>query len=129
MALIIDRLTAAPGSFLIEAVLVHDIPGRLRLVAPSLKGKPDQVGMLRARLKQADPVRAVHFNTLTGSIIVEYDIQVSSRETVFQELNRAGCSVVSRRPRVSAPAAQAALKAVLHCVLDLAVENVIMAVI
>ena len=136
MAAFIDRLTPAPGSFPAEAVLVHDIPGRLRLVAPVLKSKPDRAAMLCARLNRAHPVRAVHFNTLTGSIIVAYDSRSGGREAVLRALNRAGCRVVLRKSRVSAPAgvaglpaARAAFKAVLHCVLDLAVESAVMSVI
>jgi len=57
----------------IEAVLVHDIPGRLRLVAPALKNKPGWAAMLRARLASLDAVHAIHFNAMTDSVIVEYE--------------------------------------------------------
>jgi hypothetical protein len=84
MAAFVDRRIPPQGSpFLAEAVLVHDIPGRLRLVAPALKNKPDRIAMLRARLGQLDAVRAIHFNALSGSVIVEYVTRTGARKAAL----------------------------------------------
>ena len=136
MAAFSDRLIPPKGALLAEALLVHDVPGRLRLVAPLLKSKPDRAAVICAGLNQARAVRAVHFNALTGSIIVAYDAQAGNREAVLRALNRAGCRMTLRRSRALAPsgvaelpAVQAALRAVLHCVLHLAVESMVVAVL
>jgi len=141
MATFIDRLAPAQGSLfpteaVIEAVLVHDIPGRLRLVAPALKNKPGRAAMLRARLTSLAAVHSIHFNAMTGSVIVEYDAGTGARKAVLRTLDHAGYRLMRRRSEVSTPtgatelpAARAVLTAAFHCVLNTAVENAVMAVI
>jgi hypothetical protein len=120
--------------FLAEAVLVHDIPGRLRLVAPALKNRPDRIAMLRAHLGQLDAVCAIHFNTLSSSVIVEYVTRTGCREAMLGAVVEAGCRL--RRSRTCTPTgtpefppARAALTAAAHCVLNLALERAIVALI
>ena len=132
--LLIVRSCHRDQPFLAEAVLVHDIPGRLRLVAPALRNKPDGIAMLRARLGQLDAVRAIHFNTLSGSVIVEYVTRTGSREAVLGALVEAGCRLRRSRTCTPAgtpefPAARAALTAIAHRVLNLALESAIVALI
>ena len=94
MAAFVDCPILPQGSpFLAEAVLVHDVPGRLRLVAPALRNKPDGIAMLRTRLGQLDAVRAIHFNTLSSSVIVEYVTRTGSREACSERWSKpvAGC--------------------------------------
>ena len=141
MAGFIDRLAPAQGSLfptetVIEAVLVHDIPGRLRLVAPALKNKLGRAAMLRARLASLDAVHAIHFNAMTGSVIVEYDAGTGARKAVLRTLDHAGYRLMRQRSQVSTPtgatelsAARTVLTAAFHCVLNTAVENAVMAVI
>jgi Heavy metal associated domain 2 len=128
--------TPAQGTFVAEAVLVHDIPGRLRFVAPVLKHEPQRAAMLHSRLGQVEAVQAIHFNVLTGSVIIEYENRTGSREAVLRALHDAGWRLVQRtsppfHPTASTelPAARAALTAVFHSVLNLALEKAIVAVI
>jgi hypothetical protein len=53
-------------------------------------------------LGQLDAVRAIHFNTLSGSVIVEYVTRTGSREAVLGALVEAGCRL--RRSRTCTPA-------------------------
>ena len=136
MAPLFDGLTPAQGAFLAEAVLVHDIPGRLRFVAPVLKSEPNRAATLHTCLGQLDGVQAIHFNKLTGSVIVEYDNGTDTREAVLAALPDAGCRLVRRRSRAFAPsgtteltAARAVLTAVFHGVLNRVLETAIAAVI
>ena len=136
MAPLFDCLTPAQGSPPAEVVLVHDVPGRLRFVAPVLKSEPDRAATLHTCLCQLDGVRAIRFNKLAGSVIVEYDTRTGTREAVLQALPDAGCRLVLRRSQALAPSgtteltvARAVLTAIFHSVLNRAVETAIGAVI
>jgi hypothetical protein len=90
--------------------------------------------MLRARLGQLDAVRAIHFNALSGSVIVEYVARTGARKAALGALVEAGCRLQRSRTCTPAgtpefPAARAALMAIAHCVLNLAMERAIVALI
>jgi hypothetical protein len=132
MAALIDRISVTPASsFPAEAILVHDIPGRLRVVLPALKDKPAQAALIRARLDRLDCVHATYFKAPSGSLVVEYDSRTHARDAVIRALGDGGCSLVRPIAQTSAPmrgAHLAALKTIFHCVLDFAVEGAIVAV-
>jgi copper chaperone CopZ len=52
---------------------VHDVPGRLRIKTPLIKGKEDIVKHVEKFLGQVNGVRSVSANTVTGSIVLIYD--------------------------------------------------------
>ena len=136
MAPLLNGLTPAQGSFVAQAVLVHDIPGRLRFMAPALKHEPDRAARLHSLLGRVEAVQDIRFNALIGSVIVEYENRTGTREAVLRALHDAGCRLTpptssrfdpSGAPEL--PGARAALTAVFHYVLNLALEKAIVAVI
>jgi hypothetical protein len=115
-----------------DAVVVHDIPGRLRVVASALKNDPASAALLRAWLDQLTHVHAVQFNALIGSVTIEYARCDGARETVLDLLGNAGCRLEQKAAapaRATAPGNSTWVKAVLHYALDLAVENAILAIL
>jgi hypothetical protein len=133
MAALIDRLSVTPASsFTAEAILAHNIPGRLRVVMPALKDKPGQAALIRAQLDRLDGVHATYFNAPSGSLVVEYDSRThDARNAVIRALDDSGFSLVRPIARTPAPmhdAQLAALKTIFHCVLDFVVEGAIVAV-
>ncbi|HET6233776.1 MAG TPA: hypothetical protein VFE41_02250 [Acetobacteraceae bacterium] len=138
MAALFKDFVQVPGvSPRAEAFLVHDIPGRLRIVVPALKGEDRRAVALRADLQRLPAVQALQFNALTGSVLMAYDGLVRSRDAILRVLYDAGYGVVRPAPAVAGTprpgglqgATGAAIKAVIHCMLDLAVESAIVAAV
>jgi hypothetical protein len=48
-------------------------------------------------------VHAIHFNAMTGSVIVEYDAGTRARKAVLRALDHAGYRLMRRRSQVSTP--------------------------
>ena len=53
--------------------LVHEIPGRLRLRAASLRRDPRAAGALAAQLRAMPGVLAAEVNPRTGSLLIRHD--------------------------------------------------------
>jgi hypothetical protein len=141
MAALLNHLVPVPGvAPRAEAFLVHDIPGRLRVVVPALKGDDRRAAALCADLHRLQTVQALQFTALTGSVLVAYDGRVGGRDAILRVLDDAGYTLVRQVPPLPAvPGAPrshdlgsttgAAIKAIIHCVLDLALESAIVAVV
>ncbi len=71
---------------------VHHTPGRLRLRSSLLKNSPVRARDLEAHLKQCSGIASVHVNTLTGSVLVCFEITGTTAETVLTELTEQGYS-------------------------------------
>lgn len=52
---------------------IHDIPGRLRVRSPFLKGDAEIAQAVVERLGRVPGVKAVSANPVTGSVVAEYD--------------------------------------------------------
>ncbi|MGD9505058.1 MAG: HMA2 domain-containing protein [Syntrophobacteraceae bacterium] len=75
---------------------LHDIPGRLRIRIPSLKGSASTAERVHDLLKTLCGVGEVTASTVTGSVVVLYDSEsVSSRE-ILDLLHEKGFFDVSR---------------------------------
>src|SRR5208337_1307836 len=107
---------------------------------PALKGDDRRATALRAHLHRLQAVQTVRFNALTGGVLVEYDGLVRSREAILRVLDDAGYLLVRQVPPLPAAmgtprphslqgATGAAIKAVIHYVLDLALESAIIAIV
>ena len=51
----------------------HLLPGRLRLVVPSLVGHPDAAKNIEAQLESLDPIESVEARPASGSVVICYD--------------------------------------------------------
>jgi copper chaperone CopZ len=68
---------------------LHNVPGRLRVKIPQVKGDEARAEAVRRMLLTIEGVSDVRVNTVTGSILVEYDPdRVNHRE--FLEALREG---------------------------------------
>jgi hypothetical protein len=54
-------------------VLVHETPGRMRLLSAAAKGYPARAAMLAAQAHSLPGVVGASANPLTGSLIIRYD--------------------------------------------------------
>jgi len=77
-------------------VLVHDVPGRLRLVAPHLKRKHRAAAALRRQVRSVEGVTCVSVSPITGSVIVHHDGSAVTRARILASLE-------AEDPRSAAP--------------------------
>ena len=68
----------------------HHVPGRLRLKTPSIKGNEVGAVNIQVFLKQFGGVLSTAVNTVTGSLVINYDPQVIDSESLTHNLSRAG---------------------------------------
>ena len=54
---------------------IHHVPGRLRVRSPALKNNIEQIQSIEQSLAGINGIKALHLNTLTGSIVVNYDVR------------------------------------------------------
>ncbi len=52
---------------------VHQVPGRLRIKSPSIKGNQKEAVVVEDLLKRMEGIKSSAVNTLTGSVVVNYD--------------------------------------------------------
>ncbi len=75
---------------------IHDIPGRLRVKIPLLKSYRKIAGDIQQLLKQIDGINSTAINTVTGSIIINYDSKTIGSKEILDTLNYAGYFDLSR---------------------------------
>lgn len=68
----------------------HDVPGRLRVRSPKLKGNPAQCRTVEDFLGRHVGVQAVSANPVTGSVVVNYDPKHASSKALMDTLSREG---------------------------------------
>jgi len=66
---------------------VHDLPGRLRVRVPAIKGDPATAGKLVAALSNLEGITSVTSNPLTGSLLIRYDANVINASACLVKLN------------------------------------------
>jgi hypothetical protein len=59
--------------------VLSDVPGRLRVRVPGLRGDPLRALEEETQLGQVPGVRHVHANALTGSVLVDYDPSINDQ--------------------------------------------------
>jgi cation transport ATPase len=109
---------------------LHTVPGRLRLKMPALKGSPEMARKIQGAVSEIHGVEATAINTLTGSLLVNYDpAEVSSRE-ILDTLGRRGhvdpSRTVTREEQLEqalSRASQLMAKALLTLFVDRALSN------
>jgi hypothetical protein len=69
---------------------VHDIPGRLRVRIPSIKGNPETAEDVRRILKAIEGIDSTAVNTVTGSVVINYNIKTLDSEKILSTLDQKG---------------------------------------
>jgi hypothetical protein len=69
---------------------IHDVPGRLRIKTPIIKGKEDLARHVEKFLVQVNGVYSVSANTITGSIILIYDERKVNSQMLLDILQKRG---------------------------------------
>ena len=69
------------------ATYVHALEGRLRVRFPEIRGDHRAAATLRQELRALNGVIHVEANPVTGSVLVEYDDEQLSAETLFETLD------------------------------------------
>ncbi len=87
--------------------LAHDIPGRLRLAAPRLKGDRRAAAAMRGRLRAIPGVTAAQVSLLTGSVVVHYESSAETRARILGRLalQQPVCAAAPMAARREAPCA------------------------
>jgi hypothetical protein len=69
---------------------IHNIPGRLRVKTPVLKNNPTQIERVRQILQSIPGVYETEFNHVTGSVVIQYDIEWIESEQIVRILKEEG---------------------------------------
>lgn len=68
-------------------VVVHHVPGRLRLKRFPLKGNQPEATRISALLTHCEGVHRSHVSTVTGSLVIHYDPALTSIQAILAVLN------------------------------------------
>ena len=72
--------------------VVHSIPGRIRLLIPSLDKFPEQMKKyehyITAIIKLKDGIKSVEYSYLTSKILIEYDKTKLNEQNIVDWLNK-----------------------------------------
>jgi len=69
---------------------VHNIPGRLRIKIPTIKGNPSEAGKVEAILASEENISSITVKPLTGSVTVLYNPKALRPEKILMNLTRNG---------------------------------------
>jgi copper chaperone CopZ len=70
---------------------VHDIPGRLRVKIPSVKGQTAKARAIQSLLRNIEGIESIRVNTVTGSVVVKYDPALALSQTILSILTENDC--------------------------------------
>ncbi len=117
---------------------VHHIPGRLRVRSGTVRRDESRAAAVKRLLSEQPGVRSVEPNTLTGSIVVNYDPAATTHDAVLELLCDRGYLSQTAAPRVPlsasalAPSPQVAqdiAKKVATSLVEAAVERSLLALV
>ncbi len=77
---------------------IHSIPGRLRIKTPLVKGNQEKASDVESLLNQHAGVTKTSANTLTGSIVVNYDHKTVHERSIITVLENSGYFKVGQGP-------------------------------
>lgn len=69
---------------LTQTLQIHRTPGRLRVRNPHLKQDRARALRTQSHVAQLSGVRSVHFNSLTGSMLIHFDPSGNTSESLLQ---------------------------------------------
>lgn len=67
---------------------IHNVPGRLRIKTPVVKSSSQQAKAIQRILHSIPGVLSTIVNTLTGSIVINYDPEILNSEEILNTLNQ-----------------------------------------
>ena len=67
-------------------LLAHDVPGRLRLIVPGIKGNRYGAAALQNQASALNNVTQATANSLTGSLIIHYDGGLPARASILRHI-------------------------------------------
>lgn len=70
---------------------MHNIPGRLRVRIPAIKGSPNKARATQALLMDLEGIESIRANMVTGSIVVKYDPGRFLSQRILSILKENGC--------------------------------------
>jgi hypothetical protein len=101
---ILNTLFNTAAAMAINPKIVHSLPGRLRLHIAALRMVPEQWRMAPSAVSRVlaslPSIRDVTWNYITGNVLIEYDSETISEQTVIEAIKRAGRFIVDRRERL-----------------------------
>ncbi len=69
----------------------HGVPGRLRIKSPFVKGmNNDDLAGLKGFLHSISGIKSFDINTVTGSIVINYQTKVIAEKEITEKLRMAG---------------------------------------
>ncbi len=69
---------------------VHDVPGRLRVKNPIMKGNQSMAREMEEFLKAMDGIHSVNANVVTGSVVVNYNTGSLNSGQILDSLSKKG---------------------------------------
>ncbi|MEJ2061092.1 MAG: hypothetical protein P8Y64_11515 [Gammaproteobacteria bacterium] len=76
---------------------VHHVPGRLRVRTPVLKRNPELARQTCERLQARPGVEDVQASTVTGSLVIAYDRELTDRDAILEVLRTNGLVIAEAR--------------------------------
>lgn len=76
---------------------VHNVPGRLRVKTPLVKGNPTRATQVEELLSSREGILSVVSNIVTGSVVINYDTTVIDETRILGLLESKGFFDPSRR--------------------------------
>ncbi|MBN1850645.1 MAG: heavy-metal-associated domain-containing protein [Deltaproteobacteria bacterium] len=67
---------------------IHNVPGRLRVKIPSIKGKPQDGLKIQGCLDAMIGIDQVDFSHVTGSVLIHYDPNVIDASKILHQLEK-----------------------------------------
>jgi hypothetical protein len=67
---------------------VHNVPGRLRVKIPILRGRPIRINAVEELLFNLDGIERIKTNSLTGSVVINYDPDLLDPQTMISLLTK-----------------------------------------
>lgn len=72
------------------ACYIHNVPGRLRVKTPSIKGNQTTAEDLQEILRKIEGIDSTAVNLLTGSIVINYNCRIVAPEEILNALKQTG---------------------------------------
>jgi len=100
---LVERREPLPERTLWDTVIIHTIPGRLRLRVPVLKGTPGLAGSLEALLAAQPGITSASVNSRCYSVTVTYDSFYWTSDSLCAFLRQLHCEEIALYELLNSP--------------------------